>query len=76
MAVETGPLTIFDSDDMQDDALGGYEVAVSLGADGKIETVAIMDHENSEMIEAPIRAALAIAKAILDQVPDPSKLLN
>lgn len=72
----TGPTTIFDSDLHPEASEDGYEVAVALGSDGQIESVAIMDHEMGDLVEVPPEIALLIAKAINEKVRDPAKTLN
>lgn len=69
------PQTIFRSDDEPvaggDD---GYEVAVAFGADGSVESVAIMDHDMNDILELPPVEARRMALAILAAIPDPQAI--
>lgn len=72
----TEPETIYDSDDLDDAELGGFEVSVARDETGNITHVLLLDHERMEMMECPAEVALAIAQAIIAQVRPPGAALH
>ncbi len=72
----SAPVSIFDSNDDPNTQEGGYEIAVSMGADGSIDAVAIIDHEMGDILEVPPEIALLFARVILEKVRDPKASVN
>lgn len=54
----------------------GYEIEIARAPDGAIHSLLITDYQNREVVEMPPEVALAMARAILDNVGFPLSTVN